>query len=400
MKIGIMAINSQLGTGGGINVYTRGLVEALANCETQHKYCIIIEDSKSNAWTHHHWPTHIQFVPLHSVEPHQSIWVRVWRRLRRLLKLSVPPHHGEAYIARQIDALELDLLHYPRTTIWPLSVNRPCVLTFFDLQHEYYPQFFTQRELEYRVATYRPSVDKARHILVPSDYTRRTLIEKYDTPAHKMTLIPVGIANTFHRADNTEVERIKKKYGLPDTFIFYPANPWQHKNHARLIAALRIYQEYFGDTPWLVVSGHLRGEKRDVLSLAIAAGVENNVLELGFVPPEDLPALYSAATLLVFPSLFEGFGIPLVEAMACGCPIVAADATTIPEITDGAALLFDPFDSGSIAKAVHRLLVDPDLCETLVQRGYERIGSFKWERTIPQIEKVYEQTFEKTNQSS
>ena len=127
------------------------------------------------------------------------------------------------------------------------------------------------------------------------------------------------------------------------------------------MAALRIYRERYGECPWLVLTGRLRGERREAMSLAIAAGVEDRVMDLAFVEPADLPALYSAAELMVFPSLFEGFGIPLVEAMACGCPIAAADATTIPEITNGAALLFDPLDSDQMAEAIHRALNDADL---------------------------------------
>lgn len=395
MRIGIAVMRSQLGGGGGVAVYTREILEALAShSRGQHTYFALIHADCADGWDYRHWPDHIQFVPLQPVRPFRSIPVRAKYSIRRLLGLSVPLHYGEMYMTRQIDALKLNILHYPQTIIWPLSINVPCVLTFFDMQHEYYPQFFTQIELDHRAETYRPSVNKAHHLIVPSDYTQQSLMEKYDVPPHKMTLIPVGIADTFRRADPIEVEGIKEKYGLPDTFIFYPANPWQHKNHARLMAALRIYRERYEDAPYLVVSGRLREERRDVLSLAIAAGVEDKVLELGFVPTAELPALYSAAKLLVFPSLFEGFGMPLVEAMACGCPIAAADATTIPEITNGAALLFDPFDPDAIAEAIHNLLVDSDLCKMLVRKGYERAEAFQWAKIVPQIEQVYERVLD------
>jgi glycosyltransferase involved in cell wall biosynthesis len=388
-NIGIVIFSSSIGSGGGTDVYSRFLLEYLADYGVKHKYFALVNASTTDTWNFRSWPSHIQFTLIHETEPTKPAWTRMQRQIRRLLRLPISPHYGDVYIARQIDALGLDLLHYPRTIIRPLMVNTPCVLTFFDMQHEYYPQFFTRKELSYRAEIYGSSVEKCRHIIVPSDFTRKTLIEKYGVGIEKTTCIPVGIAEKFCRVEDVSVQRVKRKYALPDSFIFYPANPWQHKNHMRLMAALRIYRDCYGTLPWLVTSGRLYNERRDVISLAIAAGVEEKVLDLGFIPLEDLPALYSAATLLVFPSLFEGFGIPLVEAMACGCPIVAADATAIPEITSGAALLFDPLNPESIALAIHNLIVDKDLSKILVERGYKRLNEFKWEKLIPQIEEVY-----------
>jgi glycosyltransferase involved in cell wall biosynthesis len=361
----------------------------LADSEPPYSYWILVNEMIDKSWTYRHWPTHIQFASLNSVEPKQSVQVRVERMVRKLLGLSVPPHYGGAYIASQIDALGLDLLHYPRTTIWPLSINTPCVLTFFDMQHEFYPQFFTQKELDRRGESYRSSVEKAEHLIVPSQYTQQTLIEKYDVPVTKMTLVPVGLPRSFHRVELSEVERIRNKYNLPERFVYYPANPWLHKNHARLMSALRIYGERYGEVPWLVLSGRLHNERRDAGSLAIAAGVSERVIDLEFVAQEDLPGLYSAASLMVFPSLFEGFGIPLVEAMGCGCPIAAADATAIPECVGKAALLFDPWDPADIADKIYHLLVDEKLRQLLVKRGYERAQQFDWRSITEQLAKVY-----------
>jgi len=306
--------------------------------------------------------------------------------------LSVPPHYGDAGLARQIDELNLSAIHFPKTVIYPLSVQTPCVLTFFDLQQEYYPEFFTQRELRSRAQTYRASTEKARRLIVPSIYTQQTLIEKYGTPLDKMTCIPVGISQAFRRAQPADVERVRRSYGLPDEFVFYPANPWPHKNHARLMAALRIYRDTWGGCPHLVLTGRLSDETRDFVSLAVAAGIQDAVHDLGFVAPEALPGLYTAARLMVCPSLFEGFGIPLVEAMACGCPIAAANATAIPECVGKAAILFDPFDPHAIAHAIRQLWTDPELRDSLVQRGYDRAEQYRWDHIVPRIIRVYEQT--------
>jgi glycosyltransferase involved in cell wall biosynthesis len=391
-RIGVALFDSRLGRSGGLDVYVRSLVaglSGLADCASSPTFNILIRSDEEAEWLRTFWPEHVVFTRLVDVEPRQPLARRAARRFRRSFGLPVPPHYGEPYLVRQIDELDLDLIHYPRTLIYPLSIVTPCVLTFFDLQHEYYPQFFTEDELAARASTYRPSVDKATHLIVPSDYTRRTLHEKYAVPFEKMSLIPVGISDTFRRREAAEVERVRARYQLPDEFIYYPANPWQHKNHARLIAALRIYRARYGECPWLVLTGRLYRERREAMSLAIAAGVDDRVIDLAFVEPEDLPALYTAAKLMVFPSLFEGFGIPLVEAMACGCPIAAADATTIPEITNGAALLFDPLDSDQMAEAIHRVLTDADLRQALVAQGYDQLPRFAWDTIVPQLIAVY-----------
>lgn len=391
MRIGIAAMGSVLGNGGGLDIYTRYLVEALADNDSGNSYVILVSQASQETWSYRPWPSNVRFVPLYDIEPRRSALVRAQRLLWRTLGLPVPAHYGDPYLARQIDSLGLDLVHFPRTTIWPLSVQTACVLTFFDLQHEYYPQFFTQAVLDHRARTYKPSVDKARWVIAPSTYTRQTIIEKYGTRAGKISVVPVGLADTFSRADEAEVARVQRRYNLPDRFIYYPANPWQHKNHARLIAALRIYRERYSEAPTLVVSGRLRNETRDATEFATAAGIDKQVIDVGYLPRADRTAVYTAATMMVFPSLFEGFGIPLVEAMACGCPIAAADTTSIPEVVGDAALLFDPFDPCAIAETIHRLLIDEALRRALVAKGYQQIGRFDWKSIATELVQIYQQ---------
>ena len=394
MRVGIAASGSQPGGGGGVNVYTHRLVQGLADHDEDLTYLVLTTESDVGVWHYRRWPAHVQFVCLRDVEKHQPLAIRACRRIRRAAGFPVPLHYGPSYLARQIDELGLDVLHYPRTIISPASVKTTCVLTFFDLQHEYYPEFFTDSELEHRARTYRASVNKARHLIVPSSHTQKTLAEKYGVCYDHMSLIPVGLPDSFRRVGEAEVNRVRAKYGLPDQFVYYPANPWPHKNHARLMAAMRILRACYGEAPILVLSGRLRNEPRDALLLAIAAGMEDRVVDLGFVPESDLPPLYSAASLLVFPSLFEGLGMPLIEAMGCGCPIAAAEATAIPETVDGAALLFDPLDANDIAGAVHRLLSDEELRQALVREGYRQVRRFDWGRIVPRVINVYRHVVE------
>jgi glycosyltransferase involved in cell wall biosynthesis len=365
-------------------------VEALADYDHHNQYAVIISETDYQQWSDREWPENVSFVPVHYGEPLLAYMKRTARHVVRKLSLQRPMRSDERFLTKQIEKIGLDLLHHPRTVIHWRSTSLPCALTFFDMQHEYYPQFFSGEELAFRARAYRASVEKAVRIVSPSQFTTKTLEEKYEIEESKVTCIPVGLDKRFRRSDSAEINRVKSKYGLPDQFIFYPANPWPHKNHARLIAALRILGQRYGLTPALVLTGRLADERYRAGWLALAAGVEKQVIDLGFITQQDLPALYSAATLMVFPSMFEGFGIPLIEAMACQCPIAAADCTSIPEVTNGAALLFDPCDPGAIADATYQLFHDQELRAKLTGIGLRQIERFQWSRIVPNIISIYQ----------
>ena len=390
LRIGVAAMNfAQLGEGGGLSIYVRQLVEALAECDRANEYFIFLYDYSLPSWNSRTWPANVKLVTLSWKQPARTLFARAGDKLLRILGITTSAYSDDEFLARQIDDLGLDLVHFPCTTISPLAVKTRSLVTFFDLQQEYYPEFFTQSELDARAYTYKASIEKAAKVLVPSHYTWQSLLEKYSVPAEKLTLVPVGIRADVRPVDRETVARVCSKYGLPSEYIYYPANPWPHKNHARLIAAIRLYRQRLGEPPKLVLSGRLRNEVRDVQSLAVAAGVEDCIIDLGFVPSEDLPGLYTGAMALIFPSLFEGFGIPLLEAMAYGCPVAAANATAIPECVGEAAILFDPFSPDAIATAIHRLYIDKDLRQELRTAGLQRAQQFHWHKIVPQIVDVY-----------
>lgn len=375
------------GLHGGVGIYIQSLLEAISEYEQRHNFFVFVSSSSREYWMYRKWPRHIRFISMNE----RSILLRATKYFLRFLGKD-SQKVDEKWIGSKFDSLKLDVLHFPSTIVNTLKFKTPLILTVFDIQHEYYPEFFSQWVLNYRKKWYEPSVEKARIVIAPTEFTKSTLIDKYRTSPEKIKLIPTGILRSFQIPSVEQINQVRNKYDLPKTFLYYPSNPWQHKNHARLMAALRIYGEKYSDIPHVILSGRLDGETRDSISLAVAAGVEARVKELGFVDQVDMAPLYCAATALIFPSLFEGFGIPLVEAMRCGCPILASETTTIPEITNGAALLFDPYNPREIAYAIRKMIEEPEFRSQLVKNGFNQVKKYDWDNIVPQLFSVYQDT--------
>jgi glycosyltransferase involved in cell wall biosynthesis len=291
----------------------------------------------------------------------------------------------------EIERLEPDLVHFPQSVMDPLTLSLPSVLTLHDIQHEYHPEFFAPQELQFRRRTYKPSAEKASLIITDAEFTRQTLVEKYHVPATKIYPIFMGVDHTTFRSGHPqeELRRLREKYRLPEQFAFYPANTWPHKNHVRLVRAWALLRRRTSVNCPLVLTGKAREGHGSFLAEVEQQGLQQEILYLGYVPPQEMPLLYAAASLLIFPSLFEGFGLPVLEAMASGCPVACSNLTTLPEIAGGAALLFDPHSEEEMVKAARRLIEDEEIRQALRQRGLERAQEFSWEKTVRETLQVY-----------
>jgi glycosyltransferase involved in cell wall biosynthesis len=254
------------------------------------------------------------------------------------------------------------------------------VLVVPDIQHEYLPEFFPGAALEERRRLYGDAVRRADHICAISEFTRQTLIDRLGVdPAH-VTAIPLAAGAVFNPEQSGDAGLLAR-YGLTaDSFLFFPAHTWHHKNHRTAVEALRILRDAHGLKPLLVCTGGAREAQPEIDALVASAGLSAQVRFLGYVPEEDVAALYRGAAALVFPSLFEGFGMPLLEAMACGCPVVCSDTTSLPEIAGDAAVLCPPRDADAFADALARVLKDVDLRADLRRRGFERATLYSWRK--------------------
>ncbi|HEV8437211.1 MAG TPA: glycosyltransferase family 1 protein [Methylomirabilota bacterium] len=285
----------------------------------------------------------------------------------------------------------IDLWFCPFTNLEPRVCPVPAVITVFDLQHEYHPEFFDVEELRHRRHFYPESCAAADHVIAISEFTRRCVIERYGVEPERVSAIPLAAGSDFDwRGAAAGVTAIRHQYALPSRYVLYPANTWRHKNHARLIEALALYRRAHADDLTLVLTGVGKEGQADLERAIDGHGLTGLVRMLGYVPRADLPALYAGAACLVLPSLFEGFGIPLVEAMLVGCPVAAADVTSIPEVAGDAGVLFDPLDPADICRALAAIVGDPARAAELRRRGRARAERFSVSRTADLTLAVFE----------
>ncbi len=252
-----------------------------------------------------------------------------------------------------------------------------------DIQHEFFPEFFSAEALAERRRLFDQSLARAERICAISEFTRETLTSRLGLPAERISVAHLAAAPAYAPAEpGSEAAAaafLARRYGLEaGKYFFFPARTWHHKNHATAIRALALLKERHGGTMALACAGGAREAQPELERLVAELGLSQAVRFLGYVDEADMVRLYRGAAALVFPSRFEGFGMPVLEAMACGTPVIAADAASLPEIAGGAALILPPLDAARWANAMHRVAVDADLRASLAARGLERASHFSW----------------------
>ncbi len=231
--------------------------------------------------------------------------------------------------------------------------------------------------------TTRWSCHAAAHIIAISNATKRDLQTAYHVSDDRITVIPHGVDPSFHPRSNAEIAAVKQRYQLPDHYLLAVGTIQPRKNYGRLAEAMRAVDQA-GLPHRLVIAGK-RGWLADQVVQAVdASGMRHRVQFIDYVPQADLPALYSGAVLFCFPSRYEGFGLPALEAMACGVPTIVSDRGSLPEVVGDAAIIVEPTNGDILGTAVVRLLRDGAERGRLVERGRERAAEFTWERTARQ----------------
>lgn len=267
------------------------------------------------------------------------------------------------------------VVHYPLTLGVP-RVRTSTVLSLHDVQHHDLPQHFSHAARAWRRMFYDGPARRATLVHTLSRYSKSRIVERLDIDPDRVVVIPLAVdSHRFRPEPDDRDEEVLAGFALPQRFLFYPATLWPHKNHLKLIDALAVVAD---DNLHLVLCGAGYGRIAEVMAYAERRGLADRVRHLGFLPDDALPAVYRRAVALVFPSTYEGFGAPILEAMATGCPVASAMAGPLAEVCGDAAVELLPDDPVQMAKAIDSIVGDQELRLSLRPAGIARSLQFSW----------------------
>lgn len=289
----------------------------------------------------------------------------------------------------EIRRLGLDLIHAP-FCVGPLVLPCPLVLSIHDLSFFRYPQLFRPMNRHYLQPFTRLSARRADLIVASSESTRQDIIEILDVPGDRVVVVHLGVdANLAPVADADRLAAFRQRRGLPERMILFLGTLEPRKNLPTLLAAYGRLCQRPGFAHRLVIAGGKGWYHGQIEATVQRLGLADRVLFPGFVPDDELALWYSAADLFVYPSLYEGFGLPVLEALACGTPVVTSDASSMPEAVGDAGLVVPPLDDVALAEAMGRLLEDHALAEDLRGRGLARAQALSWQRVARETSAIY-----------
>ncbi len=346
MTVGISLLTFVPGELGGSETYVRELLRNLARVG-EHSYKVLLPSLA---------PELGAGLPS-EVAPEYRAARTIPRRLVAMSEAAARPTRLRARLEGA------DVVHYPLTLRLP-QVRKPTVASLLDVQHLDLPQMFSRAERAFRAVAWARSVRGADRVIVISEFVRDRAVEQLGLDPELIRVIHLGVDH----------ERLSPGTTPREDFLLYPARRWPHKNHERLFEAFALLRRERPGLRLVLTGG---GDFGDV-----PEGVEAR----GHVPTAEVDDLMRRAAALVFPSLYEGFGLPPLEAMACGCPVASSNAGSLPEVVGDAARLFDPLDPEAIAAGVDEVLREPAAWS---RRGIEHARGFSWERTAREHDAVY-----------
>ena len=283
-----------------------------------------------------------------------------------------------------------DLFHAPHYVLPPLT---PCraVVTIHDCIHLQFPQYLPHRlGYAYARSALWLAAHRAARVLTVSEASKRDILRYFSVPAAKVDVIYNAIDERYRQPpSDEEISRVRERYQLNDPYVLYAGNIKPHKNLERLIEAFHLLRRGGLDNVKLLIIGDEISKYATLRRAVHRYKLHKHVRFFGFVPDSTLAVLYRLAGVFVFPSLYEGFGLPPLEAMASGTPVVTSNLSSLPEVVGDAAMLIDPYDPASIEQAMRRVLTEPELREDLRARGLARVNEFSWDRSVRRIHAIY-----------
>lgn len=284
-------------------------------------------------------------------------------------------------------AKKTDVFLFPNFVRFPLLRNKRAIVMVHDLSYVYFSQYTHPKDLPYKMKYVPPSVKKAQHIITISSSSKRQVMDYYHVPAKKISIVsPAVDTDHFYKRSAAEISRIKKKYKLPKNYLLYAGTVEPRKNIKGLLeayeqAGAKIQKDY-----GLVLAGGKGWQDEGILQrIAELQQKGLNVILTGYIPDKDLPAIHSGATIFIFPSFYEGFGIPPLEAMACGVPVISADNSSLPEAVGEAGILINADKPSEITRAIKKLLASKTLRDSYVKKGLKQVKLFTWDNAAKQL---------------
>ncbi|MFN0071714.1 MAG: glycosyltransferase family 4 protein [Chloroflexota bacterium] len=282
----------------------------------------------------------------------------------------------------------------------PLTWTGPSVMTICDLSFIRYPQLFNRSNAIYLATIARISARRATHVATISESTRRDVVNLLGVDPARVTTTFCGVSSQFQPATPRDVEAFKQRVGLPPQFLLYVGTIEPRKNVAGLVRAYAAYRKTSPAPLPLVLAGGRGWKDQEVFDLVASLDLRQHIRFPGYVPAIDLPLWYSAATAFVYPSYYEGFGLPVAEAMACGTPVITTRVSSLPEVVGDAGILVDPDDDTGLTAALARISSDSELRSTLSLAGQARVARFRWDQMAAETAALYERVINAPVRSS
>jgi glycosyltransferase involved in cell wall biosynthesis len=363
----------------GVEEYTINLLENLFAMDKKNEYVLFLNSFREPK------------IKADLFEKYQNVRVKRFRYPNKIINFLFW-YFGRPFIDKMLG--EVDVLFFPNIIFTGFSPKKKVFLTVHDLSFEHYPETFSlKRRLWHWFINPRKLCQKAEKIIAVSQSTKDDLVNIYNIKPEKISVIYSGVGESFEVIDRNDFRlvAIKEKYSLPYKFILYLGTIEPRKN---IIGAVRAYNQLRKirhpelEKYKLVIAGERGWKSEKIFSEIAESPFKEDIIPLGFVADEDKPAIYNLASLFVYPSFFEGFGFPPLEAMACGVPVVTSNTSSFPETVGPAAIMVDPDKPDEIYRAMKEILLSRDLREKLIKKGLEQAKKFEWKKTAKEFLKV------------
>lgn len=377
MNIGINGLLMS-GAKTGIGNYMHNLLKALAKVDTTNSYKIF---TAAQGETQDSFASNQQQIAVNL--PSTGSWARIlWEQT--MLPQQMKPH-------------QIDIMHFADYALPVLSKTRPWIISVHDLAYRIYPETFSRGKLWTKLALVKPSLHKAGKIITGSENTKQDIIKFYGISPERIAVTTYGVdLDRFYPLSGTEVQTGLERYGLEPGYILFIGTLEPRKN---IISVIRAYHHLRnnGCKQKLVIGGGTGWLYSDIFKLVEELKLVEEIIFTGYLPDEDLALLYNGAGVFVYPSLYEGFGLPPLEAMACGTPVVTSNVSSLPEVVGDAGLMVPPLESKAIAEAIGSVLANQQLADQLREKGIQRAQNFSWEKTARQTLAVYQEVLTSNN---